>query len=214
MKSINYLIVTLFFVSCINSQNDDTKNQENNINTDTIVYADVNIGVSSEKPWKYEWNDYISSEIFKYKKMFFEKDSVYIDDILKLCPNYYTFTENQKASFWTLLIASIAKFESNFDLTCRYFEGPELNNVYSEGLLQLSYGDETRYRNVLLSTEEQNIFDPEVNLRTGVVILSRQLEIRKKIFTDTYFYWSVLRNKEDKIIDFFKKNMAGLSICE
>lgn len=111
-------------------------------------------------------------------------------------------------------MASVAKLESNFDPNCRFREGASLDYVYSEGLLQLSYGDENRYKNVLLDTEKGNILDPEVNLRTGVIIFAKQLKTKKTIFTDKFFYWSVLTNKQNDIITFLKNNINELNICK
>jgi len=168
------------------------------VKNDTIIFSEVS-------GWKYEWNYFVSDEIKSHKDIYIDLDTIYKNDILKLCDNYYDLNNNQKISFWTLLIVSMAKFESNFDPNCRFREGASLDYVYSEGLLQLSYGDETRY-NIPLSTEKQNILDPEVNLRSGVIILAKQLKVKKTIFPHNLYYWSVLTRKQNEIINFFKNN--------
>jgi hypothetical protein len=183
-------------------------------NIDTIIFSKISKQIDLNHPWIAEWNNFISSEIKNNRDVFINADSIYKNDILKLCPNYFEFKENDKVAFWTLLIASIARFESKFDPNCRYQEGASLDSVFSEGLLQLSYGDETRYKNVLLNTEKQNILVPEVNLKTGVVIFAKQLKTRKTIFTSRHFYWSVLTNKQNEIVQFFKANMAELKLCD
>ncbi len=183
------------------------------VSADTIKFSKVSAGVSTKHPWVYKWNHFISSEIMNYRDIFIAKDTIYKDDLLKLCPDYYNLSENDKIAVWTLLIASVARFESNFDPECRFREDASLNFVYSEGLLQLSYGDETRYKNVPLDPARKNILDPEVNLRTGVVILARQLVLRKTIFTAKHFYWSVLTSRQKEIIRFFKDNISELNIC-
>ncbi len=176
---------------------------------DTIVYSKVKKN-SGEYLWIYDWNKYVSDEILKHKEIFIGKDSIYKQDLDKLYPNYFNCTEKEKIALWTLLFASIAKYESNFNPNCRFHEPPPLN-TYSEGLLQLSYGDETRYNNVPLDSQKQNILLPEVNLKTGVVIFAKQLEKRKSIFTNSYFYWSVLSNKQNEIIRFFQDKAAELN---
>ena len=179
--------------------------------SDTIVYSKVEKKTGGY-PWIYNWNKYVSDEIIKHKDIFIGKDSIYKQDLVKLCPNYFNCSENEKIALWTLIFASIAKYESNFNPNCRFHEPPPLN-TYSEGLLQLSYGDETRYKNVLLDSQKQNILDPAVNLQTGVVIFAKQLEKRKSIFTNKHFYWSVLTNKQNDIIRFFQENAAELNTC-
>lgn len=179
---------------------------------DTIVFSRVE-KKSGRYQWMYEWNKFVSDEILRNKKVFLDSDSIYERDWERLCPGYSKASDKQKVALWTLLIASIAKYESNFDPSTRFKEPPPLN-VYSEGLLQLSYGDETRYKNVPLDSEKQNIMIPEVNLRTGVIIFARQLERRRSIFTDRHFYWSVLTNKQNEIIDFFRVNVDELSVCQ
>jgi len=211
------LIVSIFiFQSCKNNANQNSvvsniKISDTIKRNDTIVYSRI-IKNSPEFLWKYEWNKFISDEITINKEIFISKDSLYKSDLIKLCPNYYKCSENEKISLWTLLFASIAKFESNFNPNCRFPEPPPLN-VYSEGLLQLSYGDETRFNNVPLDTKKQNILIPEVNLKTGVIIFAKQLEKRKSIFTNKHYYWSVLTNKQSDIIRFFQENVDELKIC-
>lgn len=179
--------------------------------TDTIVFSRVEKKTGSFL-WLNEWNKIISNEIIRYKGLFIDSDSLYKRDLVRLCPTYFNASENQKVALWTLLIASIAKYESNFNPNTRFQEPPPLN-VYSEGLLQLSYGDETRYKNVPLNSEKQNILNPEVNLKTGVAIFAKQLEKRKSIFTNKHFYWSVLTNKQNQIIEFFQVNADELNVC-
>lgn len=222
MKYILISIITiLLFQNCHNKQDKISNNnvKDTIINTisdsiinlkreeincsDTIFFSKVSVGTN--KKWKYEWNYFVASEINNNRKIFIENDSLYKEDLIKLSPKYYDLTDNQKIAFWTLLIASITKFESNFDPNCRFREGASLNYVYSEGLMQLSYGDEKRF-NIPLSTEKQNILDPETNLRSGVIIFSKQLKIKNKIFLSKYYYWSVLTNKQNDIILFFQKN--------
>lgn len=217
------LLITIF-QCCINRKKphklasglseSDTMHMSDNVHIqtcDTLVYSNVNKN-SGKYPWIYDWNKFISDEIIKNKEIFLDRDSLYKNDLDKLCPNYYKCSEKEKIALWTLLFASIAKYESNFNPNCRFHEPPPLN-VYSEGLFQLSYGDETRYNNVPLDSEKQNILVPEVNLRTGVIIFAVQLEKRKSIFTKRHFYWSVLTNKQNDIIRFFQDNADELNIC-
>lgn len=213
MKNIFFIFFCLLFFSscryfdkdckkdlpiCDSISNDTVNTINSNLIIDTMVFSDIS------NKWKYEWNYFVSDEIKLNENIYIDSDTLYKNDVLKLCDNYYGLTKNQKISFWTLLVASIVKFESNFDPNCRFQEGASLDYVWSEGLMQLSYGDETRFTTIPLSTEKQNILDPETNLRSGVIILAKQLKTRKTIFPNSFYYWSVLTRKQNDIINFFQ----------
>jgi hypothetical protein len=194
VKAIPFLVLVLFSKSLI---------------AQTIV---INEGSSSRYRWKAEWNDYISEAIDLHGNFMLLNDSLPLTEISKLCPNFTTLDNQKKKLFWILFIASIAKYESNFNPTARFKEPPPLN-VYSEGLLQLSYGDEKRYEKLPIDTKLGNIMDPKVNLTSGVIILVKQLRVRKNLFTDKHYYWSVLTNKKAEISQFFQKHASLNSIC-
>jgi transglycosylase-like protein with SLT domain len=137
-----------------------------------------------------------------------------MDQINALCPGFSKASDNEKKAFWVLVIAAIVKYESNFNPDTRFQEPASLNYVYSEGLLQLSYGDETRYKNMPLDPVKKNILDPAVNLTSGVIILARQMERGKKLFTDKHFYWSVLTRKQVEIKQFIRRHLPQLQFCE
>ena len=211
------ILITLFN-SCNYTHNNKINKNDTILNghlpnhncNDTIIFSKVSKDTNSKFPWRYEWNKYIANELKAHKKTFIGNDTIYKTDINKLSPNYYTLTNNQKYAWWTLLIASISYYESNFNPNCRFKEPVSLNYVYSEGLLQLSYTDKEIYKNCLIDSNKQNILNPEVNLKTGVIIMARQLQNRKCIFTKKFFYWSVLTKKQKEIIVFFQKNIAEL----
>jgi len=215
MKLLFLSLLFMLLQSCCNNENRTvlvSNTVNDSLKKESIIFSKINVEVNGHQ-WKYEWNHFISSEIEKNKNIFINNDSLYKNDIYKLCPNYYNLKEKEKITFWTLLIASISKYESNFDTNCRFREGESLNYVYSEGLLQLSYGDELRY-DIPLNTQEKNILIPEINLKSGVIILAKQLKVKKTIFTTKSYYWSVLTKKQNEIIIFFKKNIKELNICE
>jgi hypothetical protein len=222
MKNSSILLIIIIMLFLQNCHSHETLKKDHKIATirkdslavkkDSITFSKIKIH-PGKYSWDEKWNYFVADEIKKNMETFIDKDSIYKSDILRLCQSYYQLKENEKMSFWTLLIASIVKFESNFDTNCRFKEPPPLN-TYSEGLMQLSYGDEKRYKNVPLDEGKKNILNAEVNLRTGVIIFAKQLEIKKTIFTNKHFYWSVLTNKQNEIIQFFKENIAEVGICK
>lgn len=132
------------------------------------------------------------------------------DDIELFCPKYRSLTDNQRLNFWGQLFAGIAKYESGWKPTSRMVERTmgidpvTRRQVASEGLLQLSYQDETSYRldcgfdwnkdkNLSISDPKKTIFDPVKNLRCGIKIMARQLKNKRSITLRTGVYWAVIR---------------------
>lgn len=163
--------------------------------------------------WRPLWNLEISEAVQKFGTNLLDNNAVPKADVVALCPGFFAATNSEKSAFWALFISSIARFESGFNPSDRFQENGSLNYIYSEGLLQLSYGDEKIYPNCKLNKKEQNILDPKVNLQCGVGILSAQVKARKTLFPESYFYWSVLSDKKSKIQTDFLKSAAQLKFC-
>lgn len=149
--------------------------------------------------WQEPWNGFVEKAIdaptnSKLLNNAFVPEADLIDPAgAKMCPGFYTATDAQKKAFWVAVIASIARWESDFD--------PKVNNPTdpgggSWGLLQLSYqvGRYNEYKPCSISSALSNITDPQVNLECGVSVLRRQLERRGRILHTPAerFYWRVL----------------------
>lgn len=131
-----------------------------------------------------------------------------VQDMEIFCPRYPSLSEDQKINVWGMLVSSIVKFESQFNPAERVLEpgmGTDVITklpVYSEGLMQLSYQDITRWRfcrfdwerdRYLHSTDpRRTILDPYTNLECGVRILADQITRKKRIILSSQAYWSVL----------------------
>ena len=132
----------------------------------------------------------------------------------ELCPGSFKASNGERESFWALFIASIARFESRFDPNSRMQENASLGYIYSEGLLQLSYGDEKTYGHCKLNGAAGNILDPKINLQCGVAILSVQVAKRRVLFPNQFFYWSVLSIKKSQIRINLLNTAAQLPFCK
>lgn len=177
----------------------------------TDIYAKIT--PNGKFAWQPDWNVFLSDAIDDHGTILVEENNIPADQMNTLCPGFFSASSMQKKAVWALLFASIARFESGFDPNAIYQEGPDLNNIFSEGLLQLSYGDEKNHENCEINKTLQNILDPRVNLQCGVSIMRDQLKVRKVIFTDKHYYWSVLTNKKAEITAFFKKHVEQLTFC-
>jgi hypothetical protein len=178
-----------------------------------IQYIPIYTPAGQRHTWNNEWNVHIANAIDSFGAILLNCDSLPLTDIEKLCPTYCELSIENKKVFWALFFASIAKFESNFDSTCRFQEPASLNYIYSEGLLQLSYGDEKNYVGCPIDKTKNNILNPKVNLTSGVIILTKQIRNRKTLFTSKHYYWSVLTNKQTEIISFFQNNAGVVNFC-
>jgi hypothetical protein len=209
-KSILFLHLLLLLVIL----SDNTSNAQNGSigSNDQISYAVIK-NKPHGKEWKNEWNIFIANAIDNFGATLLDSSKLPKEQIKLLCPGFFSANNDQKKAFWALLFACIAYYESGFDPNQRFKEPASLNYVYSEGLLQLSYGDENNFKNLPIDPKKKNILDPEVNLTSGVIIMAKQLEKRKTLFTTKHFYWSVLTHHKQQIIRFFKNNSSQLTFC-
>jgi hypothetical protein len=164
------------------------------------------------RAWQQEWNQVIAEALEDIGQPLLEDDKVPAREVRALCPGYFDATREEKKAFWALLFASIARLESGFDPE-RTFMEPRPLRTLSVGLLQLSYGDQTRHAGCPLEPMEANITDPAVNLRCGVAILRNQLSARNTLFPPRFYYWSVLTRKRSQIERDFMQHREQLGFC-
>lgn len=144
------------------------------------------------QPWNNAWNTYIADALDDFGPTMLA-GTADTKTLAALCPGYTRATAPQRHAFWTLFMASIACPESSYNPNDRYRES---NGTYSEGLLQLSYGDERGHPQCEIRASAHNILDPRTNLRCGVAIFNHQLAIGQGIFqTGHFYYWSTLRRQ-------------------
>ncbi len=139
--------------------------------------------------WPDQWNTWLNEAITDFG------GHMLAADIHVLCPRYTVMAEEQKRAFWVLLSSTIICEETGFDPNSRYWEGAMKHPVWSEGLWQLTYGDERGHKRCEISQAKGNILDPRTNLRCGVVIMDDQMA-HEGVFADDS-YWSTCRNSMD-----------------
>lgn len=173
------------------------------------------------RAWLPEWNEIIGDAIDAFGPHL-KAGTLAKADITSLCPNYFSASDKEKKAFWALFTASIACPESSFDPHNTYFES---FGSWSEGLMQLSYGDERGHKNCEIvktsgSTSDPNapakgnIQDPRVNLRCSTSILDDQLIAKGKLFTDKSWYWSTLGpNGAIKVKTYWRLHESLLGFC-
>lgn len=171
--------------------------------------------------WLPEWDDIVAQAVDDYGPDLLDGTKVK-DEIVGMCPGYFTASSPERHAFWALFVASVAKPESCYKPDDAYMES---FGVYSDGLLQVSYSDYPRHPNCELrrkpgTTEAQNLgnaFDPRPNLRCGVAILNTQVRTGKGLTQNgKSYYWSTLNKRFGgyvKVMAQFNKYVPQLAFC-
>lgn len=151
------------------------------------------------------------------------------EDIDTFCPEYESLSTNERLNFWALLVSAMTKYESRYNPLSRMRESTlgtdpiTGTQVFSEGLLQLSYQDVRRYKFCEFDWEKdrkidggdpaKTILDPYKNLNCGIKILAFQIRDKNRITLEQGAYWSVLKlgSKYRKITEIaaLTKKMPG-----
>jgi hypothetical protein len=132
-------------------------------------------------------------------------------DVRRFCPRFFVMSETEKRTFWAYFFQALAGAEAglNPQATVRHDE-PKLarrekvaaTRVRTEGLLQLTYADQTRYgcpfdeqadRGLPPQDPARTILQPKNNLSCGVTILENQLITQRKPLLSPTSYWATLR---------------------
>lgn len=171
--------------------------------------------------WKPAWNDVVADAIARDASELLDPGSVPLAEVQTICPGFATTSREGRLAFWTLFLAAISRYESGFDPAARFQEGwkdPETGKPqFSEGLLQLSYSDARYHDGCALDRAAGNIVDPSANLSCGVVILAKQLRVKKTLFpAPRPYYWSVLTNPKvrSKLQSYLAANAPALPGCD
>jgi len=180
------------------------------------------------------------------------------DEMQRLCPGYSKADRGERAAFWNLVFAAIARPESNHNpqacMRESAFKASKRNNkalqarferlsnddrakvkgglrtwllrcheprlegdVYSEGLLQLSYGDQARHSGCRIDRAAQALRAPEVQLECGVIIMRNQLRRHSRLFVkERFYYWSVLTRASGRaqVLRYFDAHVSALPFCK
>lgn len=170
-----------------------------------------------------EWNDILIGEVTK------NFDNLNLaTDTTNFCPKFKSLSKEKKVIAFAEILIGIMKYESGWDPTSRMKEsGLGIDRVtgmqvWSEGLLQLSYGDKEWApwcefdwkKDKLLPIAARTITNPRINLACGIRILANQVK-SKRVLTPVSGYWSVLNtgSKYRKISE-IQGRVKNLELCK
>lgn len=153
-------------------------------------------------------------------------------DVRKFCPRFYTMSDTDKRVFWAYFFQALAGTEAGLNPTSRVrHTEPEVavvdhvthKAVRSEGLLQLTYEDATRYgcdfdwtrdRELPISDPAKSILQPKNNLECGVKILNNQIISQHRSLISRKSYWSPLQPGTAPHRTFAKQMINPPAACE
>ncbi len=163
---------------------------------------------NSAATWQNEWTTLTQEKALILNSAALFTSHITGDDLKILdCMNFNNFSKEKKAIFWSLIIKSLAKAESNFHPIAKSIG--KKSGFGNYGLLQIS----KRTARTLCGLERrEDLFDPEKNLECGLHLLEYQLNggakdpSKKKtrpdavgrIFTSPIFFWGPLRAHDFK----------------
>jgi len=121
----------------------------------------------------------------------------------RFCPNYSKLGVDLQRLAWGFLVGAVVSFESSYNPNSAFEES---NGDWSEGLLQLTYGNSFCPK----SKAAGNIRDPIINLNCGVRIMGKYLAQDRVVASGGYpqygapppkglaRYWAVIRVPDSK----------------
>ncbi|KHD89038.1 MAG: hypothetical protein OM95_06210 [Bdellovibrio sp. ArHS] len=166
-----------------------------------------------------EWTAHVNNELDRLGQDMLD---VIPADASTFCPNYKNLAYAQRKQYWTHLMSSMVKFESNFNTNTSYtesFNDSQGRRVVSRGLLQISIESGNAYGCAFKSSKD--LHDPLQNLSCGIRILNRWVgrdgRIAGKVSNNWRGgarYWSVLRAGDKTSYNSIVSWSKNLSICK
>jgi len=166
-----------------------------------------------------DWTSYVNQQLDVLGKDLLD---VIPADRTMFCPKYSNLSYAQRKQYWTFLISSMVRFESDFNTNSKYtesFNDSNGNKVVSRGLLQISIESGNAYGCGLKTA--QDLHDPHQNLSCGIRILNRWVardgRIAGKVsgsWRGGARYWAVLREGDKTSYQSIVKWSKDLSLCK
>lgn len=171
---------------------------------------------------RHEWDAILTGEVTK------NFDNLMMaTDVQGFCPKFKSLSKDKQIQAFSEILIGVMKFESAWDPTSRMKEDLGIDHVtglqvWSEGLLQLSYGDKewapwcefNWAKDRLLPIAQRTITDPRINMACGVRIFANQVKA-KKLLAPSKGYWAVMNtsSRYTKVSE-IKARVSSLGPCK
>lgn len=161
----------------------------------TIALLGITVNTQASERMNYQSVQQLAKGILK-KSNFKIVDGKY-SDMHHFCPKYKTLSYDEKETFWSHLIANIARYESSFNPQTSFQEN---NGNQSRGLLQISYpsiGTPYKKNGCSVIKTNDDLFTAEKNIKCGFAIMSTLMKQTGTISLGNQGagrYWSTLRD--------------------
>lgn len=227
MKKSTFFVCALFLATACAQSGDYDNPDDSNGNKFSSSSMEPLAWESSSNPERAAWSRFSYGVI---DDVFNQLDQV--EDAEIFCPSYRSLSRDRKINFWGQLIAGMSYYESGWNPLSRMqestFSAPDDvtgKPVYSEGLLQLSYGDIewapycefdwSHDKNLSPKDPNKTILNPEINLNCGIRILADQIARKHEIALKSGVYWAVLKEGgKYSQINSIAKITKRLSFCD
>lgn len=164
------------------------------------------------------WQSYVETAIDTYGSALMTATP---GDIGDWCPSFADQSPAERKAFWSFLMSSLMKYESNYDPAVTYtepFNDAQGNRVVSRGVLQLSKESANGYRCGI--DDPQELHDPQTNLTCAVRIMNRWVErdavIQDRTLTRQWRglarYWSPFRRSQQRSV--MQDQVSASSYCK
>ena len=129
--------------------------------------------------------------------------------MIEACPNFLNLSTDNKAIIITLLLTTMAHFESS----CRPGATNNGPNGIAKGLFQLHLGSEAYYDGSDDACVKNASLNPNLSIRCTLGMLNRQFEKTDKLFYEKS-YWDVLRPQgEAQSVPIISRALSNSSLC-
>jgi hypothetical protein len=160
---------------------------------------------ASQATQKYAWNhpDWDLALIKEISNRY--EDFNKAQDMIEWCPQYPLLSKEQRVQVWGALFVALSKPESGWNPKSKYTES---NGSVSQGLFQLTYGDNSTY--CPDSKTEADLDDPLVNIHCAINLAANYVAKDSVVASGGYVslgtanphglarYWAVIRSPDSK----------------
>lgn len=172
---------------------------------------------SSGHPWKISYSVALATLLSDAHFSDMLQTEIVSEDLdLIGCSNFNELTEQAKKRFYIAFLAAIAEAESDFETTQKTYNPSD--KTMNIGMLQIDHASANRHAYDYFERRfsDDDLKDPELNLRVGAFILKNQITGKiatSRLFPERTYYWQVLSAGNRRVLRNLHRNLFPLGIC-
>lgn len=213
-KTLVFILLSFLAASCGDtSSSSQSSAQVSELN---ILINDLKLKNSSRG---LKWQERYSDAVVEALQMP-ENDGLFEAKILERdlnrlgCRNFNELSKQQKTIFYIVYMAAIAEAESDFRTALKTLNPSDMTT--NVGMLQIDQRAANNHtKGALGIIDEQDLTNPETNLKAGVFILKNQVRgkiAQNRLLTEKSYYWQVL-TYPTRLLKNIENNRSNLPFC-